>query len=83
MKMSHTMTLEIPSEIYEALTRAASIKGLHPAEWIVANLRQQFISPTPGSRQAILQAVLQPPHLSAEDVAAMEQAIEEGRLPVN
>ena len=42
--MSHTMTLELPSEIYEAVTRAASIKGLHPAEWIVANLRQQFIS---------------------------------------
>ena len=81
--MSHTMTLELPSEIYEAVTRAASIKGLHPAEWIVDTLRQQFVSPPPGSRQAILQAVLQPPHLSPEDVAALEQAIEEGKLPVN
>lgn len=81
--MSHTMTLELPSEIYEAVTRAASIKGLHPAEWIVANLRQQFISSPPGSPQAILQALKEAPRVSSEDVDALERAIKEGELPVD
>jgi len=81
--MSHTMTLELPSEIYEAVTRAASINGLHPAEWIVANLRQQFISPPLGSPQAILQALKDAPRVSSEDVDALEQAIKEGALPVD
>lgn len=81
--MSHTMTLELPSEIYEAVTRAASIKGLHPAEWIVDTLRQQFISPPSGSPQAILQALKIAPRVSPEDVDALEQAIKEGEIPVD
>ncbi len=81
--MSYTMTLELPSEIYEAVTRAASTKGLHPAEWIVDNLRHQFVSPPPGSPQAILQALKDAPRVSPEDVDALEQAIKEGQLPVD
>lgn len=81
--MSHTMTLELPSEIYEAVTRAASTKGLHPAEWIVDTLRQQFVSPPPGSPQAILQALKEAPRVSSEDVNALERAIKEGELPVD
>ena len=81
--MSHTMTLEIPSEIYEAVTKAASIKGLHPAEWIVDTLRQQFISHPPGSPLAILQALKNAPRVSPEDVDALEQAIREGEIPVD
>lgn len=37
----------------------------------------------PGSAQAIRQAMHEPPHLSEEDVAALERAIEESKLPVN
>ena len=81
--MSHTMTLELPSEIYEAVTRAASIEGLHPAEWIVDNLCRQFISPPTGSPQAILQALKNAPRVSPEDVDALEQAIKEGEIPVD
>lgn len=79
--MSYTMTLELPSEIYEAVTRAASTRGLNPAEWIVDNLHRQFISPPPGSPQAILQALRDAPRVSSEDVDALEQAIKEGALP--
>ncbi len=81
--MSHTMTLELPSEIYEAVTKAASTKGLRPSEWIIDNLRRQFVSSPPGSPQAILQALKDAPHVSSEDVSALEQAIKEGELPVD
>jgi hypothetical protein len=81
--MSQTMTLELPSEIYEAVRSAASTKGLHPAEWIIDNLRRQFISPPPGSPQAILQALKEAPRVSPEDVDALEQAIKEGEIPVD
>ena len=81
--MSHTMTLELPSEIYEAVTRAASIKGLHPSEWIIDTLRQQFISPPSGSPQAILQALKNAPRVSPEDVEALDQVINEGEIPVD
>jgi hypothetical protein len=73
------MTLELPSEIYEAVTGAASNKGLHPAEWIVDNLRHQFVSPPPGSPQAILQALKDAPRVSPEDVDALQQAIIAGK----
>jgi len=36
----------------------------------------------PGSPAAIRQVMHEPPHLRREDVAELEQAIEEGRLPV-
>ena len=36
----------------------------------------------PGSAMAILCAMREPPHLSAEDVDALEQAIADGKLPV-
>lgn len=35
----------------------------------------------PGSAQAILQAIAQPPHLSKEDVDELERAIRENELP--
>jgi hypothetical protein len=36
----------------------------------------------PGSPAAILEAMHDIPHLSAEDIDALERAIEQGRLPV-
>jgi hypothetical protein len=77
------MTLELSDEIYEAVKRAASENGIHPVEWIVNNLRQHLLDPRPGSPQAILWAMSQPPHLKPEDVDELERAIEEGKLPVN
>jgi hypothetical protein len=35
-----------------------------------------------GSPEAILQVVREAPHIRSEDVDAMEQAIEQGKLPV-
>lgn len=81
--MSHVMTLELTDEIYEAVKRAASENGLQPVEWVVNSLRQQFISPPPGSPQAILQVLKEAPRVSSEDVDALERAIKEGSLPVN
>jgi len=43
------------------------------------NCRSTFY---PGSIATILEAVRQPPHVSKEDVEAMERAIEEGKLPL-
>lgn len=36
-----------------------------------------------GSKEAILEAVRKPPHLTKEDMDAFEQAIKDGELPVN
>ncbi len=36
-----------------------------------------------GSKEAILEAIRQPPHLTREDVEALERAIKEGELPVD
>jgi hypothetical protein len=36
----------------------------------------------PGSAAAILRAMHEPPHPSSEDVDALEQAIDNGKLPV-
>ena len=38
--------------------------------------------PHPGSPAAIRRVMHEPPHLRQEDVAELEQAIEEGKLPV-
>ena len=81
--MSQTMTLELTDEIYEAVKKAASENGLHPVEWVVISLRQHLFDLRPGSPQAILRAMSEPPHLNPEDVDELERAIEEGKLPVN
>jgi hypothetical protein len=39
--------------------------------------------PHPGSAAAILQAMHEAPHLTEEDVAELERAIDEGKLPVS
>jgi hypothetical protein len=50
-----------------------------PVKVLVEPLEGQ---PLKGSPAEMLRAVREPPHLSSEDVAALEQAIEEGKLPV-
>ena len=39
-------------------------------------------SPRAGSPEAVLRAMHEPPHLSNEDVDALEEAIRQGRAPV-
>lgn len=39
------------------------------------------VRPPPGSPEAILKAMSEPPHVTREDVEALEKAIEEGKLP--
>lgn len=81
--MSQPMMLELPDDLYESVKQAALAVGLQPAEWIVNNLRQHLSPLRPGSAQAILQAMQSAPRLSSEDVDALEQAIEEGKLPID
>ena len=39
--------------------------------------------PVPGSPAAVRRAMHEPPHLSTEDLAELEAAIENGKLPVS
>ena len=39
--MSHTLTLELPQEIYEPLAERAAEQQQSLEEWLLANLRQQ------------------------------------------
>lgn len=41
------------------------------------------VVPPPGSVDAVLRAMAQPPHLTDEDVRELERSIEEGRLPAS
>lgn len=81
--MQQSMVLELPDDIYEALTKAASERGVQPMEWVVGSLRHLLFDPRPGSPQAILQVVNAPPHLDPEDVREMERLIEEGAMPID
>jgi hypothetical protein len=38
--MSHTLTLELPEKIYEAVMKAAEATGKPPAQWIATHLHQ-------------------------------------------
>jgi hypothetical protein len=50
---------------------------------VVLNLQVEAPADHPtGSPPLLLQVMQQPPHLSAEDVAELEQAIESGKQPV-
>ncbi|MGH9846743.1 MAG: hypothetical protein ACREEM_49215 [Blastocatellia bacterium] len=81
--MSQTMTLELTDEIYEAVKKAASETGVQPVEWVLNNLRHHFLNLRPGSPQAVLWAMSQPPHLNPADVDELERVIKEGQIPIN
>lgn len=80
--MSQMLTLELSDDVYEAIKKAAEATGQRPAEWVALNLRRQLSTVRKGTPAAILQAMRQPPHLTAPDVDTLEQAIATGRLPV-
>ena len=81
--MSQVLTLELSDDEYQAVERAAEPAGQEPAEWIAMKLRQQLPSPHQGSPRVVLKAMFEPPHLSSQDVDALEEAIAAGKLPVN
>jgi hypothetical protein len=59
---------------------------LEPVDLPTDKVLDVHISPSVGnpigSAARLLEAMRQPPHLSKEDVAELERAIEEGKLPV-
>jgi hypothetical protein len=42
--MSHTITLELPENLYAALSKAAQESGATPSEWIVTYLNKHLAS---------------------------------------
>jgi len=78
--MSQVLTLELSDDEYRAVERAAEPAGQEPAEWIAMKLRQQLPSPHQGSPRVVIKAMFEPPHLSSQDVDALEEAIAAGKL---
>jgi len=42
--MGYTVTLELPDEVYQPLSQAASALHQTPEDWIVASLRRQLVT---------------------------------------
>jgi hypothetical protein len=70
---------------YKGIVRGRTIELDEPlpyAEGQEVDVEVELVrKPVKGSPQAILLAMSEPPHLSSEDVDALERAIEEGQLP--
>jgi predicted transcriptional regulator len=64
--MSHTITVELSDEVYEALQRQAQAAGMSPAELVAATLGRQY-------RAVEGQTVNQPARNSLEEQAARER----------
>jgi hypothetical protein len=55
--MAHQLTLEVPDEVYEPLTEAATQAGQTLEEWALAGLRSHVL--TPAERATALARLLQ------------------------
>lgn len=81
--MSQVLTLELSDDEYQAVEKAAKPTGQRPAEWAAMKLRQQLSAPRKGSPSAVLQAMSEPPHVTSQDVDALEESIAAGKFAVN
>jgi hypothetical protein len=73
------LTINLPDDLARKLEGLASARRKTVQE--VALERLESIA-VPGTPDALLGAMRQPPHLSAADVAELDAAISSGRLPV-
>jgi gamma-glutamyltranspeptidase len=73
------ITIDLPEELARRLEGLAS--ALHKSVQQVALEGLESIT-VPGTPAALLDAMRQPPYLSALDVAELEAAISRGQLPV-
>ncbi len=80
--MSQRLTLELSDDEYRAIEEVAEPMGQRPAEWAATKLRQQLSASRKGSPGTVLRAMSEPPHLTTQDVDALEESIAAGRLPI-
>jgi hypothetical protein len=79
---------EEPVVIYHGIAKGKMIELEEPLPYkdgqAISVLVQPIVGhPGPGSPGALLKAIRQPPHVTAEDVEALESAIREAELPVS
>jgi hypothetical protein len=75
-------------EVVELASHLSPEERLRLVAWIGAGLNaapatSAHADALPGSATAVLCAVREPPHLSAEDVGEFEQMLAAGKLPVH
>jgi len=74
-------------KVAELASHLSPDERLRLVAWIGADLNESLTKTTserasPGSAAAILRAMREPPHLSAEDVDELNQMIAAGKMPV-
>lgn len=74
------LALQIPDDLAHSLQAQAAEQNKSIEQFAVE--RRQSIVDLPGSRDAVLRAVRQPPHVTPDAVDDLEAAILHGRSPV-
>jgi hypothetical protein len=75
------LVIEIPEDLSRRVTELAAVERKTAEQVVIETLRS---SPSaPGSPAAILRMINSPPHLTVEDIEALESAITSGRLPAS
>jgi predicted transcriptional regulator len=80
MDLRNAMTIQIPDDLARSLEDIAATQHKSVEQVAVESLRS--LIDRPGSPSFILRAMREMPHVSAEDVEALEAAVASGRLPV-
>ena len=78
------LTIEVPDDVVRSLEVIAAAQG-KSLQQLAAERLNSLVNVSPalqGSPAALLRAMTEPPHPSAEDVDDLQAAIASGRLPV-
>jgi len=75
------LTIELPDELVRSLEGIAAAQQKSVQQLALEKLRS-LVEGVTGSSAALLRAMQEPPHLTAVDVDALDEAIAGGRLPV-
>ena len=79
------LTIKMPDDLARSLERIAAAQHKSVQQLAVERLRslvEGSAEPPPGSADAVLRAMREPPHPSVSDVEELEAAIAAGRVPI-
>ncbi|HZS44862.1 MAG TPA: hypothetical protein VFC63_07140 [Blastocatellia bacterium] len=78
------LTIQIPEPLAQHLAHLAAEQKKSVEQVAVEHLTYALAPENlAGSPAAILRAIKEPPHLTEEDIAELERAIESGRMPLS
>ena len=85
LKLMANLIIEMPDDLARSLEGIAAAQHKSVQQLAVERLRsfvEEIPKRPPGSADALLRAMLEPPHLGVSDVADLDAAIAAGRIPI-